>query len=589
MEVQENGRTSLRTIPCDELAERYLIGAVIISRPALVSVVDKLVPENFFNETHRVTFRAIQKLHRANSGVDWITLKDELRRMGKLDYVGGMRFIRQAMENVPSVANAEGYMLIILKHSASRNLQDIADHLHADASNDTLDVEDVLAHAMESIAKVRPPADNGEVEAGRVLLGRGIEEGIEPPAELEPDVLLRGKVHSIYAAPGTGKTFLALWLTAQAVEREETVLVLDSENGPRIISERLADLGTVAAKVDEYLHYHPYPSLTLAVEDRKRYEALLATVKPELVIFDSWLNSLAASGLDENSSNDVAQWSTAYARPARERGITVVILDHVPHEGEHSRGSTRKKDEVDVMWRLRRRQTFDRDTVGEVALHREKDREGWLPPSVTFSVGGTLDGGFVFARSEGTLEERQEPLQLLRTERSAMDALRECGAHGVSDALWRKAAAREPYGVSRATYYRAKRELLDRGYVCGESGVFRVAKGASRECVVSNARETSTTTSGLTRSHESQSTENGVPMGENDTGLKRSRDGLTAEMRPGDPEVSLVSPPLKGETSETVAETDGSASDQGEKGNDLQARLRARSDKLHCERDGGGE
>ncbi len=599
----QNGRADLAqpkpspvSISYDLQLEAHLLGAMITSPKALVSVVDKLKPTDFFGESHRIIFQAITNLYNNNDGVDGALVRDELRKMGQLDYIGGMMTVRRVIENVPSVANASSYAKHVREMSAKRELLDFADRLQADASNGTLKADDVLACAQERIAEIRAPvAAVGGAESGRVLLGHSIKEGIEPPEEQEPHVLLRGKVHSIYAAPGTGKTFLALYMVVRGIEREERVLYLDAENGPRIVSERLADLGVDAAKVDEYLHYHPYSSLTLAAEHKRHYEALLDTVQPDLLIFDSWLNFLAASGLDENSSNDVAQWSTAYARPARERGITVVILDHVPHEGDHSRGSTRKKDEVDVMWRLRRSQPFDRDTVGEMTLYREKDREGWLPSSVVFSVGGTPDG-FIFARSSGTVEERQQPSELLRTERAALDALRECGPEGASNVQWLKAAEKEPHGVSRATYYRARKELKNRGYVRSEDGIYHTASGTqppespakergSKRFVgedgVSSPFETVSGDGSLKESNEVKNTENSIPTPKTDGSLKKSQGGLTGEMRPDDPLVSQVSPPLKGEPVRLGRETAADA----ERVSDLQERIRGRRDKLRRERE----
>lgn len=583
MAAQKDSEAALMQIPYDLEIELWLIGAATISPTALVSVVDKVKPEHFFSETHRVMFEAITNLHNAGHAVDRQTLKHELRRVGKFDYVGGMGVIRRAMENAPGAANAGSHALIVRELAARRRAMDAADRLMAWSVDRGRSLDETLADTAEMLEDARPTGNGDSEASGRVLLGRGMEDGIEPPEEQEPDVLLRGKVHSIYAAPGTGKTFLSLWLVARAIERGERTLFLDSENGPRIVSERLADLGVNPTKVDEHLFYYPYPSLTLAADDRRRYEALLDRVQPDLVVFDSWLNSLAASGLDENSSNDVAQWATGYMRRARERGITVVVLDHVPHEGDHSRGSTRKKDEVDVMWRLRRCQPFDRGSVGEIALHREKDREGWLPPSVLFSVGGS-PGGFVFARSSGTIEERRQPSDLLRTERAALDALRECGVEGASDSQWRQAAEKEPHGVSRATYYRAKKVLLDRERVVAEGGVFRFEGGppgpenaptgrARPDDGVSRASETSTTGSSLMRSHGDGNAGNGVPTEETDVSVKRSHGGLTGEMRPDDPQVSQVSPPLKGETVRPGHETPPDTTSDSAADDDLSIRI----------------
>jgi predicted ATP-dependent serine protease len=259
---------------------------------------------------------------------------------------------------------------------------------------------------------------------------------VPEPSEFEPELLLKGKVHQVFSGPGSGKSWLALWLVMQAIERGETVLYLDMENGKRIISERLQDLGVSGEGIDEHLHYFDFPALDMGSEAKREYVSLLDKIKPHLIVFDSWVNFLAASGLEENSNTDVEQWSNAYVHQARIRDCTVVLLDHIPHEGNHSRGATRKKDMVDVQWRLKKVQDFDRGNVGYIQLMREKDREGWLPENVGFSVGGT-DTGFIMKRSEGTVEKTGDGLP--ESARKALAALVSFGEAGATYTEWRKA------------------------------------------------------------------------------------------------------------------------------------------------------
>jgi hypothetical protein len=56
------------------------------------------------------------------------------------------------------------------------------------------------------------------------------------------------------------------------------------------------------------------------------------------------------------------------------RGVAVLLLDHVPKEGNTARGSGRKLDYVDAMWELRNPQKFNRETVGRIDMHLRKDR-----------------------------------------------------------------------------------------------------------------------------------------------------------------------------------------------------------------------
>src|SRR5215207_2804267 len=296
----------------------------------------------------------------------------------------------------------------------------------------------------------------------RIDLGEPIESGIEPPEMLVDDELYAGRVHCIYSAGGTGKTFKALQLVKKVIDQDRPVLLLDLENGVRIISERLRDLGAKADQARQHLYYYPFPSMPLSDAASGEFEELLEEIKPALVVIDSWINCISAAGLDENSSTDIARWTDAYPQRARVRGVAVLLLDHVPKEGNTARGSGRKLDYVDAMWELRNPQKFDRETVGRIDMHLRKDREGWLPRALTFSVG-TGEDGFIFKRSAGTVESVDEATGLLPSDRTTLEALQALGSMGAFDKEWREETMAR--GPSRTTYYRCRGTLLELGYV----------------------------------------------------------------------------------------------------------------------------
>ncbi len=293
----------------------------------------------------------------------------------------------------------------------------------------------------------------------RVPLGEIIRQGIKPPEELVEGILLKGKVHQLYAAPAFGKSWVALWLAKELINRGKPVLYLDMENGPRIIAERLKALGAEEEKLDEHIVYYSSPGLPMTAEGIKAYVRLLEEVGPALVVFDSWVNFLSGAGLDENVSSDVSAWSLSFSRPARDRGITVLLLDHVPKEGSTARGSGRKKEEMDVQWQLKNPKPFDRNTMGEIHLVREKDREGWLPKVMKFSVGGTEDN-FVFegldefatiTKISDLKPNQKKILKVLKTE---------FGDEGATAPEWQKACD-EVEGVPKSSFYKAKKTLIE--------------------------------------------------------------------------------------------------------------------------------
>jgi len=329
-------------------------------------------------------------------------------------------------------------------------------------------VADELRQLIDEAPEWRPPEERDD---GRVLLAGAIRDGVEPPAVLVPDVLLEGKAHAVYSGPGNGKTFLMLWLILEVLKRGAPVILYDLENGLRTVAERLRAMGADPDRIDDLLHFYPHTSLPTTEEGRAVFEAKLDRIKPALVCFDSWIGFLASNGLDENSANDVAGFASYFIHPARKRDIATLMLDHVPHEGGHARGSTRKKDEVDVMWALTRLRQFDREQVGSVALKLKKDREGWLPPSVTFSVGGDGRGGVVFARSAGTFEAPGDD-GLTPSERKCLDALRTFDETGATATEWEKAA--EELGVKRRTFFNARKALLEKNAVLQEKNRYKV-------------------------------------------------------------------------------------------------------------------
>ncbi len=335
----------------------------------------------------------------------------------------------------------------------------------------------------------------------RIDLGEPIESGMEPAEMLVPDVLYAGSVHGIYSAGGKGKTFFALWLIKQVIDQDRPVMLLDQENGVRIISERLRALGVSAEQARRNLHYYPFPSMPLEAGAAAEFEKLLDEVKPALVVFDSWINFLASAGLDENSSVDIAQWADAYSQKARQRGMAILLLDHIPKEGNTARGSGRKLDYVDVMWELTKPQDFDRETVGRIDLRLKKDREGWMPWGVAFTVGGT-EGGLVFARTAFD-SSLLAPDSLLPSDRTTLDALKSFGASGVRDKEWREESMKR--GLGRTTYYRSRGTLLERGLAEEVMGKYFHKTPAKQEShlVPQESHGTSGTTANGGKSQES--------------------------------------------------------------------------------------
>ena len=111
-----------RVPPQNIEAEQSVIGAMLIDKNAVSLVTEKLMPEDFYRQAHQVIYSAILTLHSKNEPIDMITLINELKKMNRLDDVGGVAYITLLANVVPTAANAKFHAQIVEDKSILRQL-----------------------------------------------------------------------------------------------------------------------------------------------------------------------------------------------------------------------------------------------------------------------------------------------------------------------------------------------------------------------------------------------------------------------------------------------------------------------------------
>ena len=80
--------------------EEAVLGALMIEKDALTTVIDILQPESFYKESNQKIYSAIQELFKKSDPVDLLTVKNQLKLNGHLDEVGGPYYITKLTNNV---------------------------------------------------------------------------------------------------------------------------------------------------------------------------------------------------------------------------------------------------------------------------------------------------------------------------------------------------------------------------------------------------------------------------------------------------------------------------------------------------------
>lgn len=140
--------------PHDIEAEQAIIGSMLTDKDAVIAAIEILREQDFYREDNRIIYSAILNLYNRSEPIDIITLKAELKSMGKLEAVGGLEYIVQLPDRVPTTSNVEQYIKIVEEKSMLRALIKTADELITLGYDPTQEVEQVIDTAEKKIFEV---------------------------------------------------------------------------------------------------------------------------------------------------------------------------------------------------------------------------------------------------------------------------------------------------------------------------------------------------------------------------------------------------------------------------------------------------
>ena len=145
-------------------AEKAVLGAMLIKREAITEAQEMLRAEDFYREAHRIVYGAIETLFTQNEAVDIVTLTEELRKEQMLDKVGGISFVTDLANTVPTAANLAYHAKIVQEKAELRRLIDAATEIAGKAYEDAEEVADIMDDAEKKILAVAANQRGGAFE-----------------------------------------------------------------------------------------------------------------------------------------------------------------------------------------------------------------------------------------------------------------------------------------------------------------------------------------------------------------------------------------------------------------------------------------
>lgn len=382
-----------------------VLGSMLIDEDAIGLAIEHLTPESFYKDSHQGIFSSIVQLYSDHKNADLITLSNQLKDAGQLDRSGGVSYLSQLIDFVPSSANVEHYISIVKEKGIQRKLikssteiitksydlstnidelVDTAERLIFEIATDkqkqkTVHVKEIIKETIKTIDNLyqRKEAVTG-VATGFVEFDR-MTSGLQ-----KSDLVI------VAGRPSMGKSALAAAMAEYAaLEKKKGVAIFSLEMSKEQLVQRMlcSHAGVDAHKVRSgFLSASDWPLLTAAagklsaapifiddtpaisiLELRAKARRLKANSNNDLqLIVVDYLQLMQTNGRVESRQQEISEISRSLKALARELSLPIIAISQL------SRAVESRQDHVPQLSDLRESGAIEQDADVVVLLMREE-------------------------------------------------------------------------------------------------------------------------------------------------------------------------------------------------------------------------
>ncbi|HOI14832.1 MAG TPA: replicative DNA helicase [Geobacteraceae bacterium] len=396
----------VRKLPPQNIdAEMSILGGILLENEAVNRVLDILVPDDFYRESHRKIMRAMIELNDHREPCDLITLTTMLKKRGELEEVGGGAYLATLVDFVPTAANIAYYARIVKEKAIARNLIRAATDIVTDGYDEQAEIEELLDKAQKTIFEI----SENRVKTPYFQLNAILKDTIKyigdlyekkehttgvPTGFLDLDDKTAGFQRSdliiIAGRPSMGKTAFALNIAQYAsiyaeprcpvaifsleMSKEQLVTrLLCSESrvdASRLRTGHLLDgewekIMRGAEKLFEAeLFIDDTPAISI-LEMRAKARRLKAEHNIGMVVVD-YLQLMRGSGSPESRQQEISEISRSLKALAKELSVPVVALSQL------NRGLESRTDKRPMMSDLRESGAIEQDADVIMFVYRDE-------------------------------------------------------------------------------------------------------------------------------------------------------------------------------------------------------------------------
>jgi len=383
-----------RILPNDLEAEQSLLGSLFLSQDACADIFPTLQASDFYSGAHQKIYQAMLDNYQKDIAVDYITVSKVLDQKAELEEVGGLDYITDLTNFVPSAANYKHYANIIKNDSILRQIIEASQKTINDAF-ESGDATAVLQSAEKGIFDISQTKNKSSLEHIR----KGVSDAIDLMEQISIDPnsnagvkvgfptldkitngFKPGELIIIAARPGIGKTTLAVnFAVNAALKYNKSVAMFDLEMSNLQVAQRFicstgrVPMDLVKGGTKDNTVWASLFETKKILENSNIYIDDTTTIKPaeilskcrrlkaqhglDMVIID-YLQLMTAEekkGKESSRQQDVADLTRAIKLAARELGVPILLLSQLNRESE------KRTDKTPMLSDLRESGSIEQD------------------------------------------------------------------------------------------------------------------------------------------------------------------------------------------------------------------------------------
>jgi replicative DNA helicase len=244
-----------RVLPHNIEAEQSVLGSMFLSKYALQRALEALESNTFYLNAHGKIFDCLKSLTDKGTPIDLTTVTAELESKKILKEIGGVEYLSEIVNIVPTAANIDHYIKIVEENAILRRLIETSTEITASGYNKERSANEILDEAEQKILNIVRIRKSAEVRKIQEVLSKA-QADLEMLATLKGDITglptgftdfdkLTSGLHPnelviIASRPAMGKTALALNIVTHAsTVTDKAIVVFNLEMGAEQLAIRM--------------------------------------------------------------------------------------------------------------------------------------------------------------------------------------------------------------------------------------------------------------------------------------------------------------------------------------------------------------